>query len=222
MAKTRIRRKDLKQPDEFVHVGQRVLAWSQTHRRTLVQVAALVAGLLLVIGIYNGYRSANLRRANELLAQGLVAFRSNEWDRAADTFTRVATEWPNTPAGRIAVLLASAADLHAQQHERASARLGTADKISEPSPYLEQQLLLTRSFTLEHAGNYPEAAAVAERAAKLAGPYAATALYESARLHLRAGNTGKAGELIERLKKDHGSAPEAQWATALLASGNAH
>ncbi|GIW42913.1 MAG: hypothetical protein KatS3mg077_0195 [Candidatus Binatia bacterium] len=215
MSKTKLRRKDIKQPDEFVHLGQELLAWAQLHRNRILQGSVAVLIGLLAIGLWVSYRNANLRRANELLGQGLAHLRSNDWERASQELRKVAASWSTSTPGQIALLVAAQADLRAGSVEQARNSLPATDSAFSLAPYLEQQAMLARALALEKAGQYAEAATQAERAANLPGPYAATSLYEAARLYARAGNTEKGRALIEKLQREHGTAPEADWAKAL-------
>ncbi len=172
---------------------------------------AAVAAVLILVGLGSAYRAANVRRANQVLAEGLAELRSNNWNQAAETLSKVATDWPNTRPGRIGLVLAAQAELRAKRFNQAEAKLLAAERSSGLSPYLQQQLLLARALTLEASGQYGEAAAYAERAAELTGPYTAASLYEAARLFTRAGNPTKARQLAEKLGRDHASAPEANW-----------
>lgn len=216
MTRARIRRKDLKKPDEFVHLGQRVLLWSRMHRAAIMWSVGAAAALLVVVGIANAYRTANLRRANEVLAQGLAATRSNDWAKAVESLNRLQSEWPNTAPGRLGSLVAAQLELREKRFDQAQAKITTAERGSALSPYLEQQLLLARALTLEGTAQYDEAAKYAERAANLTGPYTAPSLYEAARLFLRAGNEARARELVDKLQREHASAPESTWTKFLL------
>lgn len=216
MATVRIRRKDLKKPDEFVHLGQRFFSWVQQHYATVLKSLAAAIILSFSLGIWTAYREANLRRANEVLGQGLAAFRSRDWEGAAKSLSRVGTEWPKTKPGQLGLLVAATLDLRNNRFSDAEQKLALAEQASALSPYLQQQLFLSRALTLEGSGKYAEAAAYAERAANTPGPYTSTSLYEAARLFLRAGNSAKASELVARLREAHSTSPEAQWAKVLL------
>lgn len=215
MSSTRIRRKDLKQPDEFVHVGQQLLHWAQTHRQRVVQGAIAVVAVLLLVGLANVYRRANVQRANEMLAQGLSDFRTSQWDRAGDSLSKVASAWPSSSPGQLAALVAAQADIRTGRLERVATHLANPENFARLAPYLAQQATLAKALAEEKAGRFAEAATLAERAATLQGPYAASALYEAGRLYLRAGNSAKAKELYERLTREFPSAPEAEWAKKL-------
>jgi predicted negative regulator of RcsB-dependent stress response len=215
MAQTRIRRKDLKQPDEFVHFGQTVLNWATTHRDRVIQVTIGIVVILVAVGVANAYRNANLRRANEVLAAGLSEIQNNRWDRAFPHLDKAASEWPRTNPGQLASLLAGQAELHLGRANDAASRLNAASAATRLAPYLEQQLLLAQALATERSGKAAEAAALAEKAAAISGPYTATSLYEAARLHRQAGNATKARELIEKLRQAHPTAPETEWAKKL-------
>jgi predicted negative regulator of RcsB-dependent stress response len=141
MAQTRIRRKDLKQPDEFVHFGQTVLNWATTHRDRVIQVTIGIVVILVAVGVANAYRNANLRRANEVLAAGLSEIQNNRWDRAFPHLDKAASEWPRTNPGQLASLLAGQAELHLGRANDAASRLNAASAATRLAPYLEQQAL---------------------------------------------------------------------------------
>jgi predicted negative regulator of RcsB-dependent stress response len=203
----RIRRKELKRPDEFLTLTNRFLDWARENQRTL---AALVVALVVVVAGTAGFfaiRHARVRDANADLAHALAAYRDTKSPDAAAQLAEVARRWSNTSAGNLAKLLAAESELHHDNVDTAIAALQELLTVSW-RPYLKQEVLFTYGIALEQKGQLPDAITQFAEAATLEGPYTAQALLAEARCAETQGDTAKARALYERVQKEFPDIPQ--------------
>ena len=205
---SRIRRKDLKRPDEFVTISAQVLAWAQSHQQQLtiavVGVAIVIAGAAAFVSL----RHARVRDANADLARALIAYRdAAKAGEAGNQLAEVGRRWSGTSVGDVAQLLAGSAEL---RHDNADSALVTFQGIETRDwpPYLKQQALLDLGYALDRKGQRPEAIGKYGEASALGGPYTFNALLAEARAQEAAGDATKARALYERIKRDFPDSPE--------------
>jgi len=214
----RIRRKDLKRPDEFVTVTTQALAWARMNQRTLTGIGAAIAVAIVAVAAFLGLRSARVRDANVDLAHALEVYRDPaKVGEAAKQLAEVSDRWSGTAAGDVAQLLAAETELRRDNLDSALATIQRANDHAWP-PYLKQQLLLVYGEVLEKKGQGAEAIAKYTEAASLGGPYTFEALLGQARLHEAAGDKTKAHALYEQIKRDFPDAPDHEFIEAKLAT----
>jgi predicted negative regulator of RcsB-dependent stress response len=216
MARRRFRRKDLKQPDEFVSRGRQVVAWAQANVQRLAWIGGSVLVVLLAgLGFFNRHAASD-RQASDDLARALVDYRAERYAEAANQLRDVASRWQSTPAGRVADLYAANADLNANNFDGASTVLeGVLNGRQWPS-YLQQQAVVGLAFALERRADFPGAAARYAEAAALEGPYTPAAILGEARCREQAGDKDKARQLYERYAHEFPDAPESELIAAKL------
>jgi hypothetical protein len=198
--KTRIRRKDLKKPDEFVTWTARALEWVSARYQV---VAAVVGGLVLlgaILGINNAFRSARDRDANADLAMAMASLRGADLSSAASSLTDIAKRWASTPVADLAALLAANTDIRLGENDSAITRLSEVSQASGNLPsYLKQQMLLAWGAASEEKTDWATAAAKYQAAADLNGPYTTLAILGEARAQEQLGAKDRAAELYRKL-----------------------
>lgn len=201
MAKTRIRRKDLKKPDEFVTQTGKALEWISAHYQL---AAAVGGGLLLVgaaIGVASAFRSAKIRDANADLALAMASLRGSDLSNAATSLTNAAQRWDSTPIAELASLLAANTEIRLGQNDNAIKRLSEllSKSGNELPSYLKQQALVAWGAALEEKSDWTTAAAKYQAAAEISGPYTAQAVLHEARAREQLGEKERATELYRKL-----------------------
>jgi len=99
-----IRRKDLKEPDEFLTLSRQFLDYAKLHERQLTAaVLGLVAVTALALGV-RWYRGAQNARAEAAFGAARLDFAAQRLDAAAGAFSRVVSAWPSTPSARLALV----------------------------------------------------------------------------------------------------------------------
>ena len=169
----KIRRKDLKSPDEFQTATQRVLAYVGTHEReTLIAIGGLVLLVGVVLGV-RGYRSWQNDRAAEAFREAFSAYTAEDLPKARRGFESVSERWGGNWAGLALVYLG---DTASRSHDAATAR-GAFEKAlaTTREPTLRQIAEYNLGVLKRNAGD----AAANEhfrRAASIDGPLRASAL----------------------------------------------
>jgi predicted negative regulator of RcsB-dependent stress response len=198
----RIRRKDLKRPDEFLTLTSQALEWARANQRTLV--VAGIAAVLIVVGVsgFIALRRARQRDANADLARALISYRDDKPSDAAKQLSEVSQRWPSTAAGEFAALVAADAELRAANAKAAIAGFESVLAAPELPPYLRQQAVLGYGAALEQQGQAKEALAKYSEAAETDGPYKAQAMLAAARVHDALGQHSEAVALYQKLQQD--------------------
>jgi tetratricopeptide (TPR) repeat protein len=197
--RTKIRRKDLRQPDEFETLTGQALAWIETHRGLLLGAAGAVLAVALVVLAVNRARTsrneaaaADFNAAHELLAAA-------KHEEAATAFEEVATKYPSAPFGHLARLYRGHA--LARRGDAAGAAAAYTEYLASdpPAAYLRQEALASLGRAKEASGDTAGALDAYTQAGAVEGPYRTDALLGAARMHERAGEADKAREIYARL-----------------------
>jgi predicted negative regulator of RcsB-dependent stress response len=186
---SKIDRKALRQPDEFVTIVGRGGAWLREHQ----QVAVVAVGGIVAVGVLFGLLAWNASRQQAQSAarfhEAYTAFRNERWEEASRAFGDVADTFAGSPFGRLARLYRG----HALARQQDAAGAETAYRAYlEAAPgtdYLHQIALTDLADAQERAGDANAARATYAEAASLPGPFRRTARLAEARLSIVAGDT---------------------------------
>jgi len=198
----KVRRKDLKKPDEFETLTGQAVAWAQAHRSLVLTVAAgaLVLALgFLALGRWRDERNA---AAGAAFRDAHASFEAGRFTDAARAFADVESGYPRTPFGRLAGLYRGHALARQGDPAGAATAYGEYIATSPPSDYLRQEALTGLARAKEATGDTGGALEAYTQAGGLAGPYRTDALLGAARLHEAAGEVDKAREIYTALLKD--------------------
>lgn len=213
MARIKIRRKDLRRPDEFMEFTGRVWGWLLAHR-TLV--GALAGGLLAVVLAGAGARTYLTYRTNRAANEFAAAVRLY-----ADGAAREALEaFPNVPAVGSYGALASLYRGHAATDTGDAAVAAEAFRAALGSslpPYLQQEAHYGLGDALADQGDKAGAMEQYEAAAEIPGPFRTDARLAAATLAARLGDAPKARTLYEAAAKDAEGAGAAEDDLAAIA-----
>jgi tetratricopeptide (TPR) repeat protein len=200
--RVKIRRKDLRGPDEFETLTGETLAWAQGHQTPLVVggvvLLAIVLGVLLVMrsrSIHNQEAAGQFQQAQGQLAGGSAA-------AAATQFEAIAQNASGTPFGRLAALYRGHALL--KQGDGAGAAAAYTQYLNGASvpDYLRQQALLGLGRAKEIGGDTTGAHDAYLEAEKLDGPARAEASLGVARMLETQGQADQARAIYARLVKE--------------------
>jgi len=185
MATTRqrpkIRRKDLKQPDEFMTVAHSVEDFVEHHLRKAI--AGLVTILIVAAAIFAIYQHelSIKHEAAEQFYEGFSALNSKDYKGAEQKFDALIAHHPYSEAAHLARFYRSLAYLGAG--DLARARHGLEDYTQGAVPASIHELaLMDLGVVNEQMGDYPKAVETYRRAAALNGPENATAHLAVARV----------------------------------------
>lgn len=196
--KARLRRKDIKQPDEFITLTGQAVAWARQHQQLVTWGGAGLVAILVGIGITTAYRGARERDANADLSRALTKLGSNDPGAAADLI-EVSSRWEGTGVAPVAALLGANAAISAGDVDTAINDLSRLQGQAASLPvYLQQQLLVAWGAALESKQQWTDAAAKYKSAAALTGPYTGDAILGEARSRDLAGEGERARELYRQ------------------------
>lgn len=199
MARLKIRRKDLRRPDEFMEFTGRAWQWVIDNRKATITVAVSVVVLLAAVSGLRRYRNYREFAAAEAFRKATALFVEGDATGAAAAFEKVPR------VGAYAVL----ADLY-----RGQAALNDGDATaaadafrlvaSEPEtpPYLRQRAIYGLARALAEQGDTAGALVHYEEAANLPGPFNVDARLAAGRLSHAAGDSAKARTLYELAVSD--------------------
>jgi tetratricopeptide (TPR) repeat protein len=203
--RVKIRRKDLRGPDEFETLTGETLAWAQTHQAPLivggVALLAIAVGGLLVVrsrGIRNAEAAAQFQQAQAQLANGIAA-------TAAMQFEAIEQNASATPFGQLAGLYRGHALLKEGDGGGAVGAYTQYLSTASAPDYLRQQALLGLGRAKELVNDVSGAYDAYLQAEKLEGPATAEASLGMARTLETQGQADQARAIYARLVKD---APE--------------
>lgn len=203
----KLSRKDLKQPDEFVSVIDRVAQFTlENLPRVIIGAVAIVA--MAAIGFaWSFYAQHRQRLVSDQFYQALMALGTKDYQTAEQGFSALARSHPHNNLGRLAhFYLASAynADNLPQQ-----ARNALNDYIEVAEQPLFKQIALTQLGAIyENSGDYRKANEAYTQAAELAGPEQERARRGAARTLALQGQKQDAIAAYRRILKDNSLAPE--------------
>lgn len=217
----RVRRKDLKGPDEFLSFTQRALEYArQNEREVTIVVLALVGVVAVALGI-RGYRSWQLGRAVQSFGRAYQEFAADHLERAADGFTAVASAWPGTPQGELALLYLG--NCYADLRNDSAAKAAFTDLLAGTNDEgLRQIARYNLGVLKQKTGDTAGAAEEFHAAAATAGPLRGVAWFAGIRMQgTRGQSTDVASEHLGGAPGD-GLFPEArEYAAAMLSAGSA-
>jgi tetratricopeptide (TPR) repeat protein len=120
VAKTRITKKQLKKPDEFVSWGSQALDYSLTHLKYIVLGVLLSTAIIVSLVIWKQHETASEEVAHTLLVKGIVLFHEEQSrEEALSTFSHVIADYPRTKATEVALLYRGRCYLLKNDPERA-------------------------------------------------------------------------------------------------------
>lgn len=208
MAKARIRRKDLKAPDEFLSLTGRVVQWARARSKIVIGVAVAIVVVVGVLSLNAAFRTAREREANNDLGRGLSAMRNPDLSSAITQLGQTADRWRPSLTADLASLLAANAEIRAGDLDKA---LKGVERVSSAAgdlpPYLQQQLHYVWAVALEKKGDSKGAADKYQAAAALAGPYRGPALLGEARMRELNGEAEAARTLYRRYVEEFPDMP---------------
>ncbi len=157
--KTRITRKDLKKPDEFVSLTTRALLYCVEHSRQMISAAAVMVFLLGVIGLVAYYFHINEVKAQILLSRGLnfygqglylasghgeakdAASRApGAFKNALSAFDGVYHQYPGTRAGKLSLLYSGDCHYQLGEFDKAVESFNAFLSLGEPDEFKEVSL----------------------------------------------------------------------------------
>ena len=203
--RVKIRRKDLRGPDEFETLTGETLAWAQGHRTPLIVAGVAILAIAVAALLMMRARVARNQEASVQFRQAQAQLAGGNATAAAAQFSAIEQNAASTPFGRLAGLYQGHALL--KQGDGAGAATAYTEYLSTASApdYLRQQALIGLGRAKEMAGDASGAHDAYVQAEKLDGPARAEASLGVARMLESQGQSDQARAIYARLVKE---APE--------------
>ena len=215
----KLRHKDLKQPDEFISLSNRVIAWAQKNQTTVLAAVGVAVAVVLVAAGVRWYAQSRAEASARQFYGANELFKREQWDQAQKDFASLASAYGGTPYGNLAKLYAGRAALNASKPGEALPFL-TEFVASPPSPAFEQIGRIALARALADTSNVTGAREQLDRAMLLDGPLKPEALIRLARIEESDGSKEKSIELYKQYLTDEPDGSAAPLARArLLALG---
>src|SRR6185437_12442414 len=97
----KIRRKDLRQPDEFETLTGQALSWVEDHRGIVIGVVSALVALVLVMLVVGRVRASRNEAAAVAFRSAHDQFEASKYAEAAEAFSELTRDYPSTPFGRL-------------------------------------------------------------------------------------------------------------------------
>jgi tetratricopeptide (TPR) repeat protein len=200
--RVKIRRKDLRKPDEFETLTGQVVDWAGAHRPLVIALAAAVVAVAVIALAVGRWRAGRTEAAAVAFRSAQAQFEAARYADAAGAFAEVAGTHPHTPFGRLAGLYRGHALARAGEAAAAATAYTEYLATSPDSEYLRQEALTGLARAQEATGDTAGALDTYTQAGDLRGPYRTDALLGAARLLETSGRVEQAHEIYTRLLKD--------------------
>lgn len=198
----KIRRKDLKQPDEFETLTGQTLDLVNRYRTAVALIAGVAVTIAVALIAFTHWRASQARAAAIAFWAAHDAFDAGRFDEAAQDFTAVAARYPGTPSGRLAPLYHAHA--MARKGDHAAAAVAYAEYLARgpAAAYLQQEALAGLGHARAASGDGDGALEAFTQAAAVDGPFEREALLGAARLHEAGGRAADAQAIYGKLLED--------------------
>lgn len=170
----RLRRKDLKGPDEFQHATQRVFAYLMAHEREVsFAIVAIVLVIAVVLGV-RGYRGWRDGQASDAFRMAFQAYVADDVAAAAPAFSGVTEDWPGSRWSQLALVYQG--DLAKRRGEREEASRAFSILLETTREPVLRQIAEYNLGVVKQGGGDPSAVEHFRRAAEIEGPLQAAAV----------------------------------------------
>ena len=122
VAKRKIPKKKLKEPDEFITWGSRAMNYALVHLKYIGLGFLLVGVIILALILWRQHMTISEERAFALLGRGITLYHQEEKTKEAlQVFTRVIKDHPRTRAAKMALLYRGRCYMLRRDYDRAIA-----------------------------------------------------------------------------------------------------
>ncbi len=165
----KFRRKDLKQPDEFMTVAYSVEDFVEHHLTKVIAGAIAVVLLALALFLIYQHTVSVRERAAEQFYEGFSALSAKDYKGAEQKFEVLIARHPSSTAAALARLYLGLA--YFNSGDLADARKALEDYTQGSAPAsLRELALMDLGAVYEQMGDYAKAASTYKKAADLKGP----------------------------------------------------
>src|SRR2546425_4322098 len=203
----KIRRKDLRKPDESETLTGQAFAWADEHRPVVYAVLAVAVVVLAGSLAIGRWRASRNDAAAVAFGSAQARFDEGKFQDAAQDFAYVVERYPGAPFARLAALYRAHA--LARQGDQAAAATAYGEYLASAAvpDYLRQEALVGLARAKEAAGDMAGAPAAPTPAGPPPGAYRDDALLSAARLEQTARHPQPGQAIYARLLRDAAHPP---------------
>jgi predicted negative regulator of RcsB-dependent stress response len=156
-AKTRITKKKLKKPDEFITWGSRAMAYALAHITYIVLGVLLVVAIIVASFFWRQHQAASEETAFTLLGKGITLYeQEGKREQALPIFSELIRDYPRTKPGKVALLYRGRSYMLQQDYDHAIADFSLFLKRSS-EPFLRAIALNALGNSYWAKGEYQQA-----------------------------------------------------------------
>ncbi|SRR5579875_30866 len=212
----KLRRKDLKQPDELTTLVEAAQDYLATHLGEILSIAAVIAAAIIVVFAIRFYQQRRAATAANDFYQAFTALDAKDYTRAEARFRKLANEAPGLQVGRLAYFYLGTCYL--QQNRLEPARDAFKAYIAgEHDEMFASLAMVNLGVIYERMGKLADAEAAYRKAAATPGPEQTRAQLSVARILDREGKREAAIDEYRRFLNEHPFSSERQQAMEALA-----
>jgi predicted negative regulator of RcsB-dependent stress response len=213
----KIRRKDLRQPDEFVTLSRQAIEWTEKNRTAVIGGTVAAVLLLAAIAVYSALAASRTEAAAQADQAAHVLFADGKYAEAATAFQSVTSQYGGTSYGPLAQLELGHAQLRAGNAAEAATAYQKFLDGSAPAEWLRQSALNGLARATERTGDLTAARSHFAAAATAPGPYGDAALLGEAHAAAAAGDAARARDLYVQFLEKYPTSDLREVATLRLA-----
>jgi tetratricopeptide (TPR) repeat protein len=212
----KLRRKDLKQPDELATLVESARDYLNTHLGEILSIAAVIAAAIVVVFAIRFYQQHRAATAANDFYQAFTALDAKDYTRAEARFQKLANDAPGLQVGRLAHFYLGTCYLQQNRLEPARDAF-QAYLAGEHDAMFGSLAMVNLGVIYERMGKLADAEAAYRKAAAAPGPEQTRAQLSVARILDREGRRAAAIDEYRRFLNEHPFAAERQQAMEALA-----
>lgn len=207
----RIKRKDIRQPDQFVTLSRKIyqLVLEKYRTQSIIAGAVLLAVVLGVWG-WSIHSATQNRLAAASYSRAVTLYHSKRYPEALKAFSDLAQNYRSTTYGRFGQLYQANAYIALKQPELAASILRDLISREKSDSFVRQVALFTLADSQEAQGQWQQAAQNFGEAEKIPGPFKEEALLGKAR---SASNGGDLKEALTSYRQYLSGRPDSEKTT---------
>ncbi|HEX2384925.1 MAG TPA: tetratricopeptide repeat protein, partial [Candidatus Binatia bacterium] len=196
-AARRITRKDLRQPDSFVLLARRFVAFAKENRNALAAAAVVVVFVVGALFGWELYKSRQNRLAAEEYGRAVDLYHLGKYKEALDALGRLEI-YRSSYYSRLGLLYQANAQAAMQDTGRAAETLRQLLDREKKDPMLRQSAYLALGYNQEQREQWGDAAQSFTEAEKIPGPLQSDATLGKGRSYLQTGNLKEAAAAYKK------------------------
>lgn len=212
MAKKRLTRKELlKEPDEFITLTGRLIAWVKANPKQLIYGVGVFLAVVLIGSGYAYYKERRDQSAADLLSESLLKYEeiaaqgdaAKALDAVMADLDRLTENYSGQAAGRLGIVLYGHLCLKAHLPQKAIGLYQKGLENFENDPDLTPIILNGLALAQEAAEDVPAAISSFEKLlSRGTSLYKDSALFHLGRLYSNSGQPEKSRQVYERLETE--------------------